>query len=143
MQSLKCLQHLLFLSLQNDTYEGLHLHVEAGGFQKLKELHVRDLNELQDIIIDKGALPSLKKMSLFELFSLKHIPTGIKHLEKLEALRILDMKVEFVEHNSTEDWIMEHVPLLKLKQWMGMLFETQGSRNQAGRKRCWLQLQVQ
>jgi disease resistance protein RPM1 len=107
--------HLLILDLSCEAYEGLHLHVEAGGFLKLKELNVEYLNELQDIIIDKGALPSLKKLSLFGLRSLKNIPTGIKHLKKLEALHILDMQVEFVEHNSTEDWIMEHVPLFEIE----------------------------
>jgi disease resistance protein RPM1 len=114
MESLKCLQHLLILYLQYKTYEGLHLHVEAGGFQKLKELHVIELTELQDIVIDKGALPSLKKLSLY-LLSLKNIPNGIKHLEKLEVLDILNMQVEFVQHNSTEDWIMEHVPFFRIQ----------------------------
>jgi disease resistance protein RPM1 len=115
MESLKCMQHLLILDLRYEAYEGLHLHVEAGGFLKLKELNVEYLNELQDIIIDKGALPSLKKLSLFGLCSLKNIPIGIIHLKKLEALHILDMQVEFVEHNSTEDWIMEHVPLFEIE----------------------------
>ncbi|WJX31485.1 hypothetical protein P8452_19908 [Trifolium repens] len=92
MESLKCLQHLLFLTLENQAYEGLYLHVEAGGFQKLKELHVIELTELQDIVIDKGALPSLKKLSLSFLLSLKNIPNGIKHLEKLEVLHILNMQ---------------------------------------------------
>jgi disease resistance protein RPM1 len=115
MESLKCLQHLLFLTLENQAYEGLYLHVEAGGFQKLKELHVIELTELQDIVIDKGALPSLKKLSLSFLLSLKNIPNGIKHLEKLEVLHILNMQVEFVQHNSTEDWIMEHVPFFRIQ----------------------------
>jgi disease resistance protein RPM1 len=115
MESLKCLQHLLFLTLENQAYEGLYLHVEAGGFQKLKELHVIELTELQDIVIDKGALPSLKKLSLSFLLSLKNIPNGIKHLEKLEVLDILNMQVEFVQHNSTEDWIMEHVPFFRIQ----------------------------
>ncbi|GAU10335.1 hypothetical protein TSUD_129260 [Trifolium subterraneum] len=127
MESLKFLQHLLFLSLHNEAYEGLHLHVEAGGFQKLKELYVTSLNELQDIIIDKGALPSLKNLSLLNLPRLKHIPTGIKHLEKLEALHIFHMQVEFVEHNSTEDWIMEHVPLFEIETIGGNVIQNSRS----------------
>jgi disease resistance protein RPM1 len=119
MESLKCLQHLLILYLQYKTYEGLHLHVEAGGFQKLKELHVIELTELQDIIIDKGALPSLKKLGLGGLPKMKHIPTGIKHLEKLEDIYISHMQVELVKHNSTVEWIKEHVPLFEIQSLDG------------------------
>jgi disease resistance protein RPM1 len=126
MESLKCLQHLLFLTLENRAYEGLYLHVEAGGFQKLKELHVIELTKLQDIVIDKGALPSLKKLSLY-LLSLKNIPNGIKHLEKLEVLHILNMQVEFVQHNSTEDWIMEHVPFFRIQTIGGNVIENSRS----------------
>ncbi|PNY00846.1 disease resistance protein rpm1-like [Trifolium pratense] len=125
LESLKGLQHLLILHLRCEAYEGLDLHAEAGGFQKLKELYVRDLYALQDIIIDKGALPSLKKLSLFELFRLNHIPTGIKHLEKLEALYI--SYVQFLEHNSTEDWIMEHVPFFRIVTKNGKIIENSRS----------------
>jgi disease resistance protein RPM1 len=119
MESLKCLQHLLFLTLENRAYEGLYLHVEAGGFQKLKELHVIELTELQDIVIDKGALPSLKRLSLAGLPKMKHIPTGIKHLEKLEDIYISRMQVELVKHNSTVEWIKEHVPLFEIQSLDG------------------------
>ncbi|CAJ2640042.1 unnamed protein product [Trifolium pratense] len=110
MESLKCLQHLLILHLE-DAYEGLHLHVEAGGFQKLKELYLVYLSKLRDIVIDKGALPSLKKLTLSRLYRLEHMPTGIEHLEKLEALHIDYMSGDFKDYkfyNSTEDWIMDY-----------------------------------
>ncbi|XP_058782219.1 disease resistance protein RPM1-like [Vicia villosa] len=106
MQSLKSLQHLLILSITKCAYDGLCLHFEDGGFQKLKELYVETADELRDIIIDKGALPSLKKLRLYDLYKLKTIPTGIQHLEKLEFLYILDTGVIFnnLSDISTEDW---------------------------------------
>ncbi|PNX78596.1 disease resistance protein rpm1-like, partial [Trifolium pratense] len=81
MESLQSLQHsLLILSIGDDAYQGSHLHFQNGWFQKLKELYVAlglghgDIN----IVIDKGALPSLQKLHLE-----KNIPTGIQHLKKL------------------------------------------------------------
>ncbi|KEH33965.1 LRR and NB-ARC domain disease resistance protein [Medicago truncatula] len=106
------------LDLQNLTvlskYEGLQLHFQDGGFQKLKELEVSDCIELREIIIDKGSIPSLKALSLIDLHNLKNIPTGIQHLEKLEELWIAGVDDEFGKRSSTEDWnwIMEHVSLV-------------------------------
>ncbi|KAI5409154.1 hypothetical protein KIW84_054819 [Lathyrus oleraceus] len=88
MQSLKSLQHLLILSLTHKAFEGLSLHFEDGGFEKLKELYVEGLSELRVIIIERGALPSLKKLQLLSLFNLKNLPKGILHLEKLEVLNV-------------------------------------------------------
>ncbi|RHN67247.1 putative leucine-rich repeat domain, L domain-containing protein [Medicago truncatula] len=113
LQSLKSLKHLLSLSLKLIKYEGLQLHFQDGGFQKLKELEVSDCIELREIIIDKGSMPSLKTLSLIGLFNLKNIPTGIQHLEKLGSLYISDVDDEIEKRSSAEDWnwIMEHVPL--------------------------------
>ncbi|CAK8565695.1 unnamed protein product [Lathyrus sativus] len=116
MQSLKSLQHLLILSLTYSAFEGLCLHFEDGGFQKLKELYVENLSELRDIIIEKGALPSLKKLQLLWLFNLKNLPIGILHLEKLEVLNIQDTRCKIEQNIYTEDlsWITEHMPSVKI-----------------------------
>ncbi|KAI5409172.1 hypothetical protein KIW84_054831 [Lathyrus oleraceus] len=123
MQSLKSLQHLLILSIKEIAYEGLCLHFEDGGFEKLKELYVETSNELRDIIIDKGALPSLKKLRLHGLFSLKTTPTGIQHLEKLEVLYIGYTGIEHLEDISTEDWnwIFKHVPAVEITTPSGFI----------------------
>ncbi|MCH83997.1 LRR and NB-ARC domain disease resistance protein [Trifolium medium] len=103
LKSLNCLQHLLSLYIAHHAYEGLCLHFEDGWFQKLKQLVVLFSSELRDVIIDKGALSSLKKLDLFGLKRLKKIPTGIQHLEKFEDLRFSYMSDEFVQNISTED----------------------------------------
>jgi len=105
-QSLKGMQHLLFLSVES-AYKGLCLHFQNGCFQKLKELQVGYFFELRDIIIDKGALPSLKK----------NLPARFQHLEKLDVLQFQSIRFGFelytyLEHVYTEEywnWIMEHV----------------------------------
>lgn len=114
MRSLKNLQNLLVLSITNNTYKGQSLHFEDGGFQTLKELSIGDLDNLNSITIDKGALLSLKKMELTTIPQLKTVPTGIQHLKKLEVLNIPDTPTEFVrsiDPNGGKDyWIVEHVP---------------------------------
>ncbi|KAL5077422.1 hypothetical protein RYX36_016406 [Vicia faba] len=116
MPSLKNLQYLLILSIKELAYNGLCLHFEDGGFQKLRELYVETSSTLRVIIIDKGALPSLKKLRLYKLFSMKNIPIGIQHLEKLEVLYIGYTGIEHLEDISTEDWnwIFKHVPTLEI-----------------------------
>ncbi|GAU41204.1 hypothetical protein TSUD_128800 [Trifolium subterraneum] len=117
LKSLNCLQHLLSLSIGVRAYKGLCLHFEDGWFQKLKELKVTYCQELREVIIDKGALPSLKKLKLYKLWSMDNIPTGIQHLEKLEVLR---MEYILVQNISTEEWnSMQHVPLVQISDRNG------------------------
>ncbi|CAJ2639940.1 unnamed protein product [Trifolium pratense] len=113
------MQHLLFLSIKKSAFEGLHF--EDGWFQKLKELHVEYSDELRDIIIDKGALSSLKKLGLHGVHRLtNNIPTGIQHLEKLEVLGIYFASYE-LQNISTEDWnSIQHVPLVDFFNWYGV-----------------------
>ena len=67
MQSLKSFQNLVILSIHNHAYEGLCLHIQDEGFPKLKELYVGISDELRDIVIEKGALLSLKKFQISEI----------------------------------------------------------------------------
>jgi disease resistance protein RPM1 len=120
LKSLNCLQHLLSLSIEYSAYDGLCLHFEDGWFQKLKELNVVECHKFVEVIIDKGALPSLKKLHLHALLGLESIPTDIQHLEKLEVLRISYMSDVCVQNISTEDWnLMQHVPLVHISNING------------------------
>ncbi|KAL5057735.1 hypothetical protein RYX36_029339 [Vicia faba] len=116
MESLNSLQHLLILSIGVGAYGGSTLHFQDGWFQKLKEMDVGSSNELKEIIIDKGALPSLKKLQLFGLPKLKNVPTGIQHLDKLQVLHFRSMQLDFLQQNSSKDWnwLMEHVSLVEI-----------------------------
>jgi disease resistance protein RPM1 len=83
---LENMRNLLFLSIVNKAYEGESLHFHDGGFQNLKELHIIFLPNLNSIVIDKGALQSLKKFELSHIPKLRTDPAGIQHLKKLEVL---------------------------------------------------------
>jgi disease resistance protein RPM1 len=83
---LENMQNLLSLKLICLPYEGVSLHFHDGGFQNLKELYIRNMAHLNSIVIDKGALQSLKKFELSHTPKLRTDPAGIQHLEKFEVL---------------------------------------------------------
>jgi disease resistance protein RPM1 len=61
IKSLENMKYLLSLSIIHRAYEGGNPHFHDGGLQNLKELYISDSFYLNSIVIDKGALHSLKK----------------------------------------------------------------------------------
>ena len=47
-----------------DAYGGEQLHIEDGGFQKLKILKLQNFERLNRLIIDEGALPLLEHLDI-------------------------------------------------------------------------------
>jgi hypothetical protein len=68
-------------------YRGESLHFHDGGFPNLKELHIDRSPYLKSIVIDKGAMQSLKKSVLSHSPYLETVH-DIQHLEKLEVLEV-------------------------------------------------------
>ncbi|WJX31538.1 hypothetical protein P8452_19958 [Trifolium repens] len=85
---LEDMQNLLSLEINYNAYVGKSFHFHDGGFQNLKELYIHNFSNLNSIIIDKGALQSLKKFELTSIPNLKTVPAGIQNLEKLEVLNV-------------------------------------------------------
>ena len=95
LKVLQALPNLMRLWLV-DGYGGEQLHIEGGGFQKLKILGLRKLEGLNRLIIDEGALPLLEKLVIGECPQLKEVPSGIHHLKSLQILEFFEMPTEFV-----------------------------------------------
>ncbi|XP_061367601.1 probable disease resistance protein RF9 [Gastrolobium bilobum] len=106
------LPNLLYLSIFYGAFHGECLHFRGGGFQKLKQLELKSLYDLDSIVIDTGALPSLEKFTLVNIPQLKEVPLGIYNLPKLEV-HIMDMPDEFVQSidhdGGQQKWIIEEV----------------------------------
>ncbi|KAG4390489.1 hypothetical protein AAZX31_06G291300 [Glycine max] len=123
LRSLEKLPSLLKVSIWDNAYDGQILHFRSGGFPKLKELYLARLNRVNSILIDKGALLSLENFKLNKMPHLKEVPSGIKALDNLKALDFLDMPTEFVEsidpQNGQNYWIINHVPLVFIRHWIG------------------------
>ncbi|KAJ1428297.1 Virus X resistance protein-like, coiled-coil domain [Sesbania bispinosa] len=119
LQSLKNLPNLLKLSIWDNAYDGEILHFQRGGFPKLRELNLARLNKVNCILIDQEALLCLDYLKLNNMPQLKEVPFGIKPLDKLKVIDILDMPAEFVKSIDPEGgkdyWIIKHVPLVFIR----------------------------
>jgi disease resistance protein RPM1 len=123
MKLLKGMPTLLSLNISpcgfEDRIQSL-LHFQDGWFKNLKELNVERFDSLNCILIDKGALGSLKKLQLHKLPQIKTLPIGIEHLEKLEYLILVAMSTEFKENltpdEGKEHWIFKQVPHVLIQE---------------------------
>ncbi|GMN24474.1 hypothetical protein TIFTF001_051380 [Ficus carica] len=111
LSSVGDLPNLVFLAL-NQAYDGEELHFNEGRFLKLKELHIRKLEGLRVLKIDRGALHRLEYFKIGDCQKLKKVTTGIQSLGKLKDLTIYDMPVEFTAmiHGCFRD--LKHAPYI-------------------------------
>jgi disease resistance protein RPM1 len=111
LDSLKDLPNLLYLSINNDAYEGESLNFEDGDFEGLEELELGSLHSLSSITVLSKALPSLKKLHLRDIPELKTVPFSIQHLKNLEHLNYQNMSAEFEQILRQ---IIKHVPHVRV-----------------------------
>ena len=78
LEILQALPNLMNLVIYQG-YEGGQLHIEEGGFQKLKFLGLTNLKILNRLIIDEGALPLLEKIEIGPCPLLEEVPFGKCH----------------------------------------------------------------
>ncbi|VVA18246.1 PREDICTED: disease resistance [Prunus dulcis] len=72
------------------------LHFERG-FPKLKELSLRHLIGLKLMTIHNGALALLETLEIGSSPQLQQVPSGIRHLENLKSLIVVDMPSHFMD----------------------------------------------
>ncbi|KAM5573632.1 disease resistance protein RPM1-like [Rosa sericea] len=117
LQGLPNLVHLELLQV----FDGESLHFEAGGFPRLKLLGIDKLDELQSVTIDKGAMPCLEKLIIQRCESLKKVPYGIEHLNRLKLLEFFDMPDELImllhPDGGGDHWKVAHVPAVYYSYW--------------------------
>ncbi|XP_048446379.1 disease resistance protein RPM1-like [Pyrus x bretschneideri] len=113
LKALQNLPNLLELSLDYNAYDGVQLHFEEGGFQKLRKLHLEEMMGLNSLIIDNGVMPLLQEFHIGPSPQLKEVPSGIHHLRNLTYLYFHDMPKEFAQQmnpkNGQHYWIVEHI----------------------------------
>ncbi|CAL8150566.1 unnamed protein product [Prunus armeniaca] len=95
LEALQALPNLIELNLV-DYYTGEKLEVQVETFQKLKILRIQQLDQLNLMIVENGAMPVLKKLTMSKCENLRLLPVGIEGLTKLEELCVHDMHAEFM-----------------------------------------------
>ncbi|XP_058089098.1 disease resistance protein RPM1-like isoform X2 [Magnolia sinica] len=122
LSSLQALPNLAYLQLWN-AYEGQQLCFRNGQFTKLRKLYLEDMKQLNQIVIEKGALPSIRNLTLHTCRELKTLPEGIEYLTVLQELILWDMPTELIDKLKLKDGTEEnrrkvgHIPIIKCGQW--------------------------
>lgn len=119
--SLQCLPRLVHLDLVQ-AYNAKELRFQHKGFQKLKFLGLNKLEKLEEIMVEKGAMPCLEKLIVQSCHSLQKVPVGIQHLVELKLVEFINMPIELImkmdpngEHG--DYWKVEHVPEVHFSYW--------------------------
>ncbi|CAL9016786.1 unnamed protein product [Prunus brigantina] len=113
--ALQALPNLMELNLV-DYYTGEKLEFQVETFKKLKILRIQQLDQLNFMTVEVGAMPMLKKLTMSKCKNLKFLPFGIERLTKLEELRVHDMHTEFMAQlqRETEAFqAVQHIPVIR------------------------------
>uniref|UniRef100_A0A2N9E741 Rx N-terminal domain-containing protein n=1 Tax=Fagus sylvatica TaxID=28930 RepID=A0A2N9E741_FAGSY len=113
--SLHILPALVFLELKK-AYNGKLLHFEAGWFLKLSKLKIVELKQLDRLVVEEGALPTIRELNLICCLELKTLPQGVEHLTSLQKLHLEEMPEEFIQmlQNDTNHDQSKETPRLAL-----------------------------
>ncbi|XP_077213819.1 disease resistance protein RPM1-like [Tasmannia lanceolata] len=102
LASLQALPNLAKLILVK-AYIGQELCFHAGDFPKLKKLLLQDMNQLNSIRIQEGAMQSIDKLYLIRCGELKMLPWGIEYLTTLKELYLQEMSDQLVVRLRTDE----------------------------------------
>ncbi|CAL5441189.1 unnamed protein product [Camellia sinensis] len=95
LQSLQELPNLGQLILEQ-AYEGEGLCFKAGGFQRLKDLHLYKLKGLRWVRVEEGAMPHLETLTIRNNESMEEVPSGIEHLKNLQTFKLCEMSEKLI-----------------------------------------------
>ncbi|KAM5586527.1 hypothetical protein ABKV19_005446 [Rosa sericea] len=115
LEALQDLPNLVELELV-DFYTGDLLKFRAKKFKKLQVLRIEQFDELDLMIIEDGAMPELKRLTLSKCRNLKLLLFGIGSLMLLEEFLLYEMPDEFIaklQMNSEEHYLVENVRVIQ------------------------------
>ncbi|KAF6168545.1 hypothetical protein GIB67_005157 [Kingdonia uniflora] len=100
------LPNLVFLGLHNCSLHAKEMIFSHGGFTKLRDLQLRDMEDLEEMNVEDGSFKRLRDLFINECTNLKMLPNSLRYVTTLEKLYLQDMPKEFngrVEKGE-EDW---------------------------------------
>ncbi|XVF69270.1 hypothetical protein PTKIN_Ptkin11bG0067500 [Pterospermum kingtungense] len=96
ISSIQELPNLLFLHLSSKAFQGERLRF-VEGIKKLRALRVQNCPQLDEIVMEKGAMPSLQRLIVLECKGYRKLPYGWNHLTHLKQVRLYQVYDELVE----------------------------------------------
>lgn len=112
--ALEALPHLMELELVN-YYTGDSLAFRTATFKQLMVLSVEQFEDLSSLVIENGAMPKLKKLTMSTCQDLKELPVGVEGLICLDQLLLHDMPDEFIaklQHASEYRHVVQHIRVI-------------------------------
>ncbi|XP_051148383.1 disease resistance protein RPM1-like [Andrographis paniculata] len=110
------LRNLMELQLV-DCYVGEELAFEKLWFERLRNLVIEELGEVNTICIEDGAMADLRKLSLRKCPRLTMRPLGIENLRKVEELNLYDMDEKLVAgigRRGEDYYAVKHIPVVNV-----------------------------
>ncbi|XP_050251605.1 disease resistance protein RPM1-like isoform X2 [Quercus robur] len=109
------LPHLGHLELSN-AYVGKQLCFSTG-FLKLTAFNIRNLPQLNEIIIEKGVMPNLKSLGIYSCMELKAAPKGIENLQNLQLLHLQSVSMELQNRiREVDSPKVQHIPAIYISK---------------------------
>lgn len=99
----------------DDAFTGEELVFKAGGFKKLKMLHIEQFDHLHTVVVEEGSMSVLQKLTLRSCGQLKMLPLGIHNLTRLKELLLYSMPTEFIgglQKGSDDREMVEHIDVI-------------------------------
>ncbi|XVF78624.1 hypothetical protein PTKIN_Ptkin14bG0149700 [Pterospermum kingtungense] len=85
----------------------------AGGFPRLDSLSLDCLRNLEELQVDEGAMPVLRRLVIVYCWRMKKLPDGLRFITTLQELTIKYMPKAFIDKlvEGGEDFYkVQHVP---------------------------------
>ncbi|KAF6152683.1 hypothetical protein GIB67_021343 [Kingdonia uniflora] len=113
LESLQGLPMLMELGL-HQAYEGTELCFKKNSFLLLKLLSINDLNHLEMVRFEEGALPCLQALCIQRCEKLQDVPKGIELLKEVKELQFYGMSDSFctrlLPNRGQDHWKVKHIP---------------------------------
>ncbi|KAM5586541.1 disease resistance protein RPM1 [Rosa sericea] len=97
LEALESLPNLMELDLV-DYSKGEVLKFKAGTFKELILVSIEQFDQLREMVIENGAMPKLKKLTISKCCNLESVPKGIEGLTSLDQLCVNGMHTSFIAH---------------------------------------------
>ncbi|KAF8068139.1 hypothetical protein N665_1150s0012 [Sinapis alba] len=110
---LEKLPNLKILQLFEGSFVSVKLHCSANGFPRLHSLTLSQLENLEEWIVEEGAMMCLVSLELKGCKKLQSVPEGMRFLKKLQEVEIGNMTKAFKDKLASggEDFYkIQHVP---------------------------------
>ncbi|KAG6539112.1 putative disease resistance RPP13-like protein 3 [Zingiber officinale] len=114
---LASLANLEYLLVCLDAFVGRVLVFPKGGFPRLQEIILGDLNTLEQWEVGEGAMPLLRELRLWDCINLRMLPEGLVRLTELKQIEIRGMEMieRRVNKDTGEDYHkIKHVPCIEI-----------------------------